>query len=238
MFKPLYHELAIRRPAGPAFGEPVGLRGFRAARWQGTPAPEQHVERSRRRLGHGDDFADAAKNLDMAHFYFPGRSANYPQDFYNAAIPRPLRTRYVLGNPQACAANGTSVQELDRPWLILTFTRAPSGTLLWPAASNASEGKNASDPPATVTNPKPLSALNHLTRASIASEPCVRFGLGLKIVRLPPRSWVIGRGAVCRCRSSSHTSAIGRPLALLTVSRGGMLQPARAERRKGTSPRL
>jgi hypothetical protein len=56
----------------------------------------------------------------------PGLPANYPQDFYNTAISRPLRTRYVLGNPQAARLRRkrASVQELDRsslqPFLTLT----------------------------------------------------------------------------------------------------------------------
>jgi len=36
---------------------------------------------------------------------------------------------------------------------------------------------NASDPPATATNPKPFSALNHLTIAS--TDPGARVALGL-----------------------------------------------------------
>jgi len=37
---------------------------------------------------------------------------------------------------------------------------------------------NASDPPTTATNPKPFSALNHLTIASTDPDACVAFGLG------------------------------------------------------------
>src|SRR5215218_669568 len=42
---------------------------------------------------------------------------------------------------------------------------SPIGQAAMAAASNAREGRNASDPPARMTNPKPLSALNHLTLA-------------------------------------------------------------------------
>ena len=78
-------------------------------------------------------------------------------------------------------------------WLIRTFKRAPSGTLLWPAASNAPEGRNASDPPATVTNPKPLSALNHLTLASTGSESVCQGWPRAEILRLPLGRVVVGR---------------------------------------------
>src|SRR6476660_8086293 len=75
------------------------------------------------------------------------------------------------------------------PWLIRTFRRAPSGTVLWPVISNARAGRNASDPPTTVTNPKPLSALNHLTLASTDSEPRVEVGLGLKYSGCRSAAW-------------------------------------------------
>src|ERR1700730_2751076 len=66
------------------------------------------------------------------------------------------------------------------PWPILTLTRAPSGTPLCPAASSTRMCMNASDPPTTATNPKPFSALNHLTIASTGSDACggaLRLGL-------------------------------------------------------------
>src|SRR4051812_40600683 len=75
------------------------------------------------------------------------------------------------------------------PWLIRTFKRAPSGTLVWPNASTARAGRNASAPPATTTNPKPLSALNHLTVASTSSEPDVRLGRGLKYSGCRSAAW-------------------------------------------------
>ena len=59
-----------------------------------------------------------------------------------------------------------------------TLTRAPSGTLLCPAISSVRECMNASVPPATVTNPKPFSALNHLTIASTDSDACSAIGRG------------------------------------------------------------
>jgi fructose-bisphosphate aldolase class I len=75
------------------------------------------------------------------------------------------------------------------PSPIRTLTRAPSGTPLCPAASSTLMCMNASDPPTTATNPKPFSALNHLTIASTGSDACGALGLGL-IGRLSAaRSW-------------------------------------------------
>jgi hypothetical protein len=76
-------------------------------------------------------------------------SANYPQDFYNAAISRPLRTRYVLGNPQAARLRRkrASVQELDRSSLqpFLTLTDLHTYTLTFGQLTSAAAERRRMD---------------------------------------------------------------------------------------------